>query len=120
MDYSLKVLSEKLSVTKMTVLNHAKRLNIDLEKVDNALVINNEQALEIGESINNQKTLSEKLDLEKIFNIANHEIEENHQGEDMNEQELQKDIIQLLKHQLEDKEKQISFLENQQKLLHNQ
>ncbi|MEX6015306.1 DUF536 domain-containing protein [Mammaliicoccus sciuri] len=120
MDYSLKGLSEKLSVTKMTVLNHAKRLDIELEKVDNAIVINKEQALKIGESINNQKTLSEKLDLKKIFNIANHEKEESHQEKDMNEQELQKDIIQLLKHQLEDKEKQISFLENQMNVKDNQ
>ncbi|WP_436884055.1 DUF536 domain-containing protein [Mammaliicoccus sciuri] len=113
MDYSLKELSEKLSVTKMTILNHAKRLDIELKKVDNALVITNEQALNIGESINNQKPLNEKIDVNNIFNIVNHETEKSYEKEDINEQELQKDIIQLLNKQLEDKEKQISFLENQ-------
>lgn len=138
MVYSLKELSEKMAVTKMTVLNHAKRLDIELEKRDNALVITNEQALKIGESINNQKPLDEKLNLDTIFDVIDQDIENNDNQEEMKEKELQSDIVNLLKQQLEDKEKQISFLEdqmnvkdnqinklnetldNQQKLLHNQ
>lgn len=139
MNYSLKELSEKLSVTKMTVLNHAKRLDIELEKVDNALVITNEQAMKIGESINNQKPFNEKLDVNVIFDVRRQEIEEDKgQDDHSNSGDLQNAVIKLLKQQLLDKEKQISFLENQilvkdtqinklnetldnqQKLLHNQ
>ncbi len=138
MDYSLKELSERFSVTKMTVLNHARRLNIELEKVDNALVITDEQALKIGESINNKKPLNEKINLKMIFDMDNQEDEQPTQKEEAKDKVLQDDIINLLKQQLNDKEKQISFLENQmnvkdvqinklnetldnqQKLLHNQ
>ncbi|MDJ1092086.1 DUF536 domain-containing protein [Macrococcus sp. FSL R5-0951] len=138
MNYSLKELSERFSVTKMTVLNHAKRLNLELEKVDNALVITDEQALKIGESINNQKPLDEKINLKMIFDMDNQEDEQPTQKEEAKDKVLQDDIINLLKQQLNDKEKQISFLENQmnvkdiqinklnetldnqQKLLHNQ
>lgn len=120
MVYSLKELSEKLSVTKMTVLNHAKRLDIELEKVDNALIITNEQALKIGESINYQKPLDEKLNLETIFDIIDQDIENNDDQEEIKDRELQSDIVNLLKQQLEDKEKQISFLENQMNVKDNQ
>lgn len=120
MVYSLKELSEKLSVTKMTVLNHAKRLDIELEKVDNALVITDEQAMKIGESINNQKPLDEKLNLELIFGIINENIENHDKQGETKDRELTKDIIDLLKQQLEDKEKQISFLENQMNVKDNQ
>lgn len=120
MVYSLKELSEKMAVTKMTVLNHAKRLDIELEKRDNALVITNEQALKIGESINNQKPLDEKLNLDTIFDVIDQEIENNDNQEEMKEKELQSDIVNLLKQQLEDKEKQISFLENQMNVKDNQ
>ncbi len=121
MVYSLKELSEKMGVTKMTVLNHAKRLDIELEKKDNALVITNEQALKIGESINNQKPLDEKLNLETIFDVINQEIENNNDDQkEIKDRELQSDIVKLLKQQLEDKEKQISFLENQMNVKDNQ
>lgn len=121
MVYSLKELSEKMAVTKMTVLNHAKRLDIELEKKDNALVITNEQALKIGESINNQKPLDEKLNLETIFDVINQEIENNNDGQkEIKDRELQSDIVKLLKQQLKDKEKQISFLENQMNVKDNQ
>ncbi|HHW6801224.1 TPA: DUF536 domain-containing protein [Staphylococcus aureus] len=120
MVYSLKELSEKLSVTKMTVLNHAKRLDIELEKVDNALVITNEQAVKIGESINYQKPLDEKLNLENIFDIINQDIKNSDDQEEIKDRELQSDIVNLLKQQLEDKEKQISFLENQMNVKDNQ
>lgn len=120
MVYSLKELSEKMGVTKMTVLNHAKRLDIELEKVDNALVITNEQALQLGESINNQKPLDEKLNLETIFDVIDQEIENNDNQEEIKDRELQSDIVNLLKKQLEDKEKQISFLENQMNVKDNQ
>lgn len=138
MVYSLKELSEKLSVTKMTVLNHAKRLDIELEKVDNALVITDEQALKIGESINHQKPVDEKLNLNIIFGTVSQAIEEDKGQDNSNNENLQNDIIKLLKQQLLDKENQILFLEkqmnvkdhqinklnetldNQQKLLHNQ
>lgn len=138
MVYSLKELSEKLSVTKMTVLNHAKRLDIELEKVDNALVITDEQALKIGESINNQKPVDEKLNLNIIFGTVSQAIEEDKGQDNSNNENLQNDIIKLLKQQLLDKENHILFLEkqmnvkdhqinklnetldNQQKLLHNQ
>lgn len=104
----------------MTVLNHARRLNIELEKVDNALVITNEQAFKIGESINNQKPLDEKLNLETIFDIIDQDIENNDNQEQVKDKELQSDIVNLLKKQLEDKEKQISFLENQMNVKDNQ
>lgn len=120
MNYSLKELSEKLSVTKMTVLNHAKRLDIELEKVDNALVITDEQALKIGESINNQKPIDEKLNLDTIFDITDQDIENMDYQEKIKDKELQSDIVNLLKKQLEDKEKQISFLENQMNVKDNQ
>ncbi|MCU7558614.1 DUF536 domain-containing protein [Macrococcus capreoli] len=120
MVYSLKELSEKLSVTKMTVLNHAKKLDIELEKVDNALVITNEQAFKIGESVNNQKPLDEKLNLETIFDVIDQDIKNNDDQEDVKDRELQDDIINLLKQQLEDKEKQIFFLENQMNVKDNQ
>lgn len=120
MNYSLKELSEKLSVTKMTVLNHAKRLDIELEKVDNAIVITDEQALEIGQSINNQKPLNEKINLKMIFDRDNQEDEQPTQKEVTKDKELQNDIINLLKQQLNDKEKQISFLENQMNVKDNQ
>ncbi|OYN36398.1 hypothetical protein B7D92_13785 [Staphylococcus aureus] len=120
MNYSLKELSEKLSVTKMTVLNHAKRLDIELEKVDNALVITNEQAFKIGESINHQKPLDEKLNLETIFQVMHQDIKNNNDQEEIKNIELQNDIIILLKKQLSDKEKQISFLENQMHVKDNQ
>ncbi|PKE64512.1 hypothetical protein CW674_11690 [Macrococcoides caseolyticum] len=121
MVYSLKELSEKMAVTKMTVLNHAKRLDIELEKKDNALVITNEQALKIGESINNQKPLDEKLNLETIFDVINQEIENNNDDQkEIKDRELQSDIVKLLKQQLKDKEKQISFLENQMNVKDNQ
>ncbi|TDL98681.1 DUF536 domain-containing protein [Macrococcus brunensis] len=117
---------------------NARRLNIELEKVDNALVITDEQALKIGESINNQKPLNEKINLKMIFDMDNQEDEQPTQKEEAKDKVLQDDIINLLKQQLNDKEKQISFLENQmnvkdvqinklnetldnqQKLLHNQ
>ncbi|MEK4758614.1 DUF536 domain-containing protein [Macrococcus sp. FSL W8-0367] len=120
MVYSLRNLSEKLSVTKMTVLNHAKRLDIELEKVDNALVITNEQALKIGKSINNHKPLDEKLNLETIFDVTDQDVENNDNQEEIKDRELQDDIIYLLKQQLKDKEKQISFLENQMAVKDNQ
>ncbi|WP_232780079.1 DUF536 domain-containing protein [Macrococcoides caseolyticum] len=110
-----------MAVTKMTVLNHAKRLDIELEKKDNALVITNEQALKIGESINNQKPLDEKLNLETIFDVINQEIENNNDDQkEIKDRELQSDIVKLLKQQLKDKEKQISFLENQMNVKDNQ
>lgn len=98
MNYTVKQLADKLEVTKATITNNAKALDLELKKVDNVIQIDDRQAELIAHRINKNKQVNNMInkDSEKV-NVSSTQTEEKNSRDD--------DLIEILKQQIEDLKK---------------
>lgn len=98
MNYTVKQLADKLEVTKATITNNAKALDLELKKIDNVIQINDKQAELISQRINKNKQVNSMInkDTEDI-NISDAQKEEKNPRND--------DLVVILKQQIEDLKK---------------
>jgi len=98
MNYTVKQLADKLEVTKATITNNAKALDLELKKIDNVIQIDGTQAELIAQRINKNK---------QVNSMINKDIEDG----DVSTTQLEKkdtrddDLIEILKKQIEDLKK---------------
>lgn len=98
MNYTVKQLADKLEVTKATITNNAKALDLELKKIDNVIQIDDKQAELISKRINKNKQVNSMInkDLEDV-NVSDSQTEEKDSRND--------DLVEILKQQIEDLKK---------------
>lgn len=106
MSYTVKQLADELNVTKATITNNAKALNLELRKTDNVLQIDEKQGKLIAQRINKNKQLS---------NMINKNVEDINMSSNQTEEKDSRDndLIEILKKQIEDLKKDKSEYVNQ-------
>lgn len=121
-------LANELNVSKQTVFNNAKKLEIELTKQDNTLYVSSADDVEaIKNRILNNKAKSLNVDVSELINNDSSSKEDN----DTQDVSNNNNKIELLRQMIDDKNKQIqslqddkqdltSLLKQQQQLLHNQ
>lgn len=135
MSYTVKQLADQLSVTKATITNNAKSLNLTLDKIEGVNYITDEQAKQIAHKIQLNKTgnmINKAMNQNKV--AFDSKLFEKNSGQSLdNEAHSKVDnqqivtlnrYISTLEKQLTNKDEQIKQLNNtldeQQRLLHNQ
>lgn len=98
MNYTVKQLADKLEVTKATITNNAKALDLELKKIDNVIQIDDRQADLISQRINKNKQVNSMINknLEDV-NVSDSQKEEKDSRND--------DLVEILKQQIEDLKK---------------
>lgn len=98
MNYTVKQLADKLEVTKATITNNAKALDLELKKIDNVIQIDDRQADLISQRINKNKQVNSMINknLEDV-NVLDSQTEEKDSRND--------DLVEILKQQIEDLKK---------------
>ena len=98
MNYTVKQLADKLEVTKATITNNAKALDLELKKIDNVIQIDDKQAVLISQRINKNKQANSMINknLEDV-NVSDSQTEEKDSRND--------DLVEILKQQIEDLKK---------------
>ncbi len=98
MNYTVKQLADKLEVTKATITNNAKALDLELKKIDNVIQIDDRQADLISQRINKNKQVNSMINknLEDV-NVSDSQTEEKDSRND--------DLVEILKQQIEDLKK---------------
>ena len=98
MNYTVKQLADKLEVTKATITNNAKALDLELKKIDNVIQIDDRQADLISQRINKNKQINSMMNknLEDV-NVSDSQTEEKDSRND--------DLVEILKQQIEDLKK---------------
>lgn len=121
-------LANELNVSKQTVFNNAKKLEIELTKQDNTLYVSSADDVEaIKNRILNNKAKSLNVDVSELINNDSSSKQDN----DTQDVSNNNNKIELLRQMIDDKNKQIqslqddkqdltSLLKQQQQLLHNQ
>lgn len=106
MNYTVKQLADKLEVTKATITNNAKALDLELKKIDNVIQIDDRQADLISQRINKNKQINSMINknLEDV-NVSVTQTEEKDSRDD--------DLIEILKQQIEDLKKDKAEYVNQ-------
>ncbi|TDM12176.1 hypothetical protein [Macrococcus bovicus] len=98
MNYTVKQLADKLEVTKATITNNAKALDLELKKIDNVIQIDGKQAELIAQRINKNK---------QVNSMINKDIEDGNVSTTQPEEKATRDddLIEILKKQIEDLKK---------------
>jgi len=98
MNYTVKQLADKLEVTKATITNNAKALDLELKKIDNVIQINDKQAELISQRINKNKQVNSMInkDSEDVSVPVIHTRQKDSRNDD---------LIEILKQQIEDLKK---------------
>lgn len=106
MSYTVKQLADELNVTKATITNNAKALNLELRKIDNVLQIDEKQGELIAQRINKNKQLN---------NMINKNVEDINMSSNQTEEKDSRDndLIEILKKQIEDLKKDKAEYVNQ-------
>ncbi len=98
MNYTVKQLADKLEVTKATITNNAKALDLELKKIDNVIQIDDKQADLISQRINKNKQLNSMINKNsEDVNVSDSQTEEKDSRND--------DLVEILKQQIEDLKK---------------
>lgn len=98
MNYTVKQLADKLEVTKATITNNAKALDLELKKIDNVIQIDNQQAELITQRINKNKQVNSMINNgTEDVNVSSVQTEEKDSRND--------DLVEILKQQIEDLKK---------------
>lgn len=124
-------LATDLNVSKQTIFNNAKKLDIELIKQDNTLYIQSDDDIKrIISRVLNNKAKALNIDVSELMNNDS-SFKQPDNKEDTQDVSDNSNEIELLKQMLEDKDKQIQslhadkqdltdLLKQQQQLLHNQ
>lgn len=98
MNYTVKQLADKLEVTKATITNNAKALDLELKKIDNVIQIDDKQAELISQRINKNKQVNSMINkVTEDVNVSDSQTEEKNFRND--------DLVEILKQQIEDLKK---------------
>lgn len=98
MNYTVKQLADKLEVTKATITNNAKALDLELKKIDNVIQIDDRQADLISQRINKNK---------QVNSMINKNLEDDNVSDSQKEEKDSRndDLVEILKQQIEDLKK---------------
>ncbi|QYA77712.1 hypothetical protein KYI12_12385 (plasmid) [Macrococcus psychrotolerans] len=98
MNYTVKQLADKLKVTKATITNNAKALDLELKKIDNVIQIDDKQADLIAQRINKNK---------QVNSMIHKDIEDGNVSTTQPKEKAIRDdgLIEILKKQIEDLKK---------------
>lgn len=98
MNYTVKQLADKLEVTKATITNNAKALDLELKKIDNVIQIDDKQAVLISQRINKNKQANSMINKNpEDVSVSGSQTEEKDSRND--------DLVEILKQQIEDLKK---------------
>lgn len=106
MNRTIKQIAAELSVSKTTIANEIKKLNIEPEKIGNKFLISDVDVERIKLNLNSEKSQNENAKNAKNVNFANNAKNANQTAKNANENANQQ-LIDMLQKALEDKENTI-------------